>query len=482
MYFIFLLITGAFLPVVLSCSVPPGAVFYGPTQRTILAPIVFQGRVINTTTSNFPTGQIFDACVEIRKIFKSPFEIPTVVCFGQFGIQELCLTYVFEGSEYVFFLNEDFTARYDGFPEAAYLATQEIVAAVQAGYCQASIDPNCEPPKLENATFEFVKRIQEGRSASVHCRAMGSLPIVATWYRGGELVSVEKQQGNMLKINDATMYDTGRYSCVLKNPAGEATAETYVQIISTACGAFVAVYDDATFTIESPEYPWPYRRGKSCSWRLCPPQGKSLEFNFTTFDLRTFDNLEIVNECDQHRHPWRRFCGSRVSPGSFVSRCNSTCVQIFLDSGISRNRIARGFQATVKATEKEGTGFNVSEIFCNSNLVIKARVAVMFSSELQVNVEVLEIFKQAGPTFIEKGQEIIIKHDFTITDMFGCATIIKEGAECYIFASLAEFIEDGLYIMDFAVDPASTSTPVNFVQQLNRVKTDPPQCDVLPVF
>ena len=87
-----------------------------------------------------------------------------------------------------------------------------------------------EPPKLENATFEFVKRIQEGRSASVHCRAIGSLPIVATWYRGGELVSFEKQQGNMLKINDATMYDTGRYSCVLKNPAGEATAETYVQI------------------------------------------------------------------------------------------------------------------------------------------------------------------------------------------------------------------------------------------------------------
>ena len=59
---------------------------------------------------------------------------------------------------------------------------------------------------------------------------MGSLPIVASWYRGEKLVSFEKQQGNMLKINDATMYDTGRYSCVLKNPAGEATAETYVQI------------------------------------------------------------------------------------------------------------------------------------------------------------------------------------------------------------------------------------------------------------
>lgn len=156
MYFIFLLITGAFLPVALSCSVPPGTVFYSPTQRTILAPIVFQGRVINTTTSNFATGQVFDACVEIRKIFKSPFEIPTVVCFGQFGIEELCLTYVFEGNEYVFFLNEDFTARYDGFPEAAYRANQEIVAAVQAGYCQASIDPNCGKSKKNFGILKYV--------------------------------------------------------------------------------------------------------------------------------------------------------------------------------------------------------------------------------------------------------------------------------------------------------------------------------------
>ena len=34
----------------------------------------------------------------------------------------------------------------------------------------------------------------------------------------------------MLEITDATMYDTGRYVCTVKNPAGEATAETYVQI------------------------------------------------------------------------------------------------------------------------------------------------------------------------------------------------------------------------------------------------------------
>ena len=54
---------------------------------------------------------------------------------------------------------------------------------------------------------------------------------------------------------------------------------------------------------------------------------------------------------------------------------------------------------------------NVTFLLLFYFVVIKARVAVMFSSDLQVNVEVLEIFKQAGPTFIEKGQEIIIKHE-----------------------------------------------------------------------
>ena len=41
---------------------------------------------------------------------------------------------------------------------------------------------------------------------------------------------LEKQRGNMLEITDATMHDTGRYVCTVKNRAGEDTAETYVQI------------------------------------------------------------------------------------------------------------------------------------------------------------------------------------------------------------------------------------------------------------
>ena len=87
-----------------------------------------------------------------------------------------------------------------------------------------------ELPKIDFENFEPMNRVQEGRNAFVNCRALGTFPMITNWYRGGKPVVVEKQRGNMLKITDATMYDTGRYSCTVKNPAGEVTADTYVQI------------------------------------------------------------------------------------------------------------------------------------------------------------------------------------------------------------------------------------------------------------
>lgn len=65
--------------------------------------------------------------------------------------------------------------------------------------------------------------------------------------------------------------------------------------VPLACGRFVVLHDNITVTIHSPGYPWPYRKARSCSWRVCPPQGKKLEFHFTDFDLRTFDKLHIIN-------------------------------------------------------------------------------------------------------------------------------------------------------------------------------------------
>lgn len=89
----------------------------------------------------------------------------------------------------------------------------------------------------------------------------------------------------------------------------------------------------------------------------------SSSFFSSTFDLvhtasKSFDNTLkyfVSSECDQHRYPWRKYCGSKVSPGVFVSRCNSTCMQIVLNSGILTNRVATGFQATAMATDKGNT-------------------------------------------------------------------------------------------------------------------------------
>ena len=130
------IITVLSLPLVFSCSLPPGTRFYSPTERTILAPVVFYARVLNTTVPDDSPGQIFDACVRVQRTFKSPLAVPRELCFGTFGIEELCLTYVFKGDDYVFFLNENLKARYDGFPASAIPATSETVAAVERGYCR----------------------------------------------------------------------------------------------------------------------------------------------------------------------------------------------------------------------------------------------------------------------------------------------------------------------------------------------------------
>ena len=67
---------------------------------------------------------------------------------------------------------------------------------------------------------------------------------------------------------------------------------------------------------------------------------------------KTLKYFFFSSECDQHRYPWRKYCGYKVLPGVFVSRCNSTCMQIVLNSGILTNRIATGFQATVRASDE----------------------------------------------------------------------------------------------------------------------------------
>lgn len=101
--------------------------------------------------------------------------------------------------------------------------------------------------------------------------------------------------------NSSTNVSIGRLfvpfrRCKLSTPPLHTSIYLFLLLlVPTKCGGFVVAHDNLTFSIQSENYPWPYRKAKSCSWRVCPPQGKKLQFNFSTFDLRTFDSLEIIN-------------------------------------------------------------------------------------------------------------------------------------------------------------------------------------------
>jgi len=119
-----------------SCSLPPGTPSLSVTGRTVLAPNVIHGRVLNISTTT-RLNVFYKACVQVLEVIKGDSNIPSTFCFGDFGGEYLCLTDVFEQKEYIFFLNEDLTARYkDGIPVSAILASSPlIVEMAKEGYC-----------------------------------------------------------------------------------------------------------------------------------------------------------------------------------------------------------------------------------------------------------------------------------------------------------------------------------------------------------
>ena len=126
-----------FIPGLLACSLPPFTRYYSVTERTVLAPIVVHARVINTSDISSPQGNArYDACIRVEKIIKGrQFTIPLEFCLGKYGADFLCLTHVVIGSSYVFFINEDFTARYDGFPVSIVPASNRVIELAKKGYC-----------------------------------------------------------------------------------------------------------------------------------------------------------------------------------------------------------------------------------------------------------------------------------------------------------------------------------------------------------
>jgi hypothetical protein len=67
-------------------------------------------------------------------------------------------------------------------------------------------------------------------------------------------------------------------------------------------------------------------------------------------------------ECDKSQDFWRVYCGG-VSPGEFVSRCKTNCVQLRLRSRIrfENEPPVSGMNVTVEPTRKSKCLFNVDD-------------------------------------------------------------------------------------------------------------------------
>ena len=120
-----------------SCSVPGGVHFpyYTPGQRAVLAPVLFEGIVQNTTApQEGPARYPYKACVLVKRKLKEEIPVPDELCFGEFGPEELCLQNVFAGVRYVFFLGTDLKALYY-VPQlvSAFFADEDTIAAVEEG-------------------------------------------------------------------------------------------------------------------------------------------------------------------------------------------------------------------------------------------------------------------------------------------------------------------------------------------------------------
>lgn len=129
-FFVFLLFTVCSW----CCSLPPGVPNYSITDRAVLAPIVLHGRVLNISTTT-RVNVYYKACVQVLEVIKGDPNLSKELCFGDFGGDYLCLSDVYENNTYIFFMNADLSARYDGIPISAVLANGRTVNMAKQGYC-----------------------------------------------------------------------------------------------------------------------------------------------------------------------------------------------------------------------------------------------------------------------------------------------------------------------------------------------------------
>lgn len=84
------------------------------------------------------------------------------------------------------------------------------------------------PPRIDPSKVTYDNKVIINGTVSIHCPASGVPPPIILWYKDGEelnvsysdVVSVEAS-GTELVIRQAGVEDTGLYTCLAANPAGE---------------------------------------------------------------------------------------------------------------------------------------------------------------------------------------------------------------------------------------------------------------------
>ncbi|ESO96633.1 hypothetical protein LOTGIDRAFT_143813, partial [Lottia gigantea] len=84
------------------------------------------------------------------------------------------------------------------------------------------------PPKIDNQGINHNPKVIVNSSITIDCPASGTPPPQITWYKDSQPIDIignrhlsVVSQGTQLVVQSASLEDTGRYTCVARNEAGE---------------------------------------------------------------------------------------------------------------------------------------------------------------------------------------------------------------------------------------------------------------------
>ncbi|XP_072174323.1 cubilin-like [Diadema setosum] len=126
------------------------------------------------------------------------------------------------------------------------------------------------------------------------------------------------------------------------------TASYIAADASTLCGGTLL---GNTGAFSSPNYPNNYPDSRDCTWVISATEGQQIKLNFTDFELEPstdciFDYVKIWNGAYDTSPLVGTFCGSSLSPSTFISHSHTMRVTFHTDSSITYT----GFNAIYDST------------------------------------------------------------------------------------------------------------------------------------